>query len=284
MCCTHLHNYIPTQNSTVFTHIEWEPVNWHRLTDGPTHPPPTLCNKPAVRNALLVIKPHWRKISTQTNFSVMELLIKKKNRHLQVLVFKVVTYSIINGVSVFVCTCMVFMCCVWCPCVVTAVLSSLFLFWSYFTTVVLHSLVDTWCTQRDLRTISTLWPFFPLLLIYFNDLQLPTITYQHRIAQYLHIEWEPVLWQRPIDGPPPTPCDKPTVRKALLGLKSHRRWISKKNQFHCHGTVIKNTWKHKCLQVLVFKVLICTHSHRLLCDHIYMYMLNVGITRSTHLH
>ena len=58
--------------------------------------------------------------------------------HLQVLVFKVLTYSIIYSVSVFVCTCMVSMCCVWCPCVVTAVLSSLFLFWSYFTRVVFH--------------------------------------------------------------------------------------------------------------------------------------------------
>ena len=59
--------------------------------------------------------------------------------HLQVLVFKVVTYSIIYSVSVFVCTCMVSMCCVWCPCFVTAVLSSLFLFWSYFTRVVFHT-------------------------------------------------------------------------------------------------------------------------------------------------
>ena len=41
---------------------------------------------------------------------------------------------------------------------------------------------------------------------------------------------------------------------------------------------IKNILKHKRLQVLVFKVITCTQSRRLLCDHIYMYMLNVGNT------
>ena len=48
----------------------------------------------------------------------MELLIKNTWNHicLKVLVFKVLTYSIINGVSVFVCTCVVFVCTVhvWC--------------------------------------------------------------------------------------------------------------------------------------------------------------------------
>ena len=70
-------------------------------------------------------------------------ILENTNRHLQVLVFKVLTYSVTNGVSVFVCTCVVSMCCVWCPCIVTAVLSSLFLFWSYFTRVVCSTPVDT---------------------------------------------------------------------------------------------------------------------------------------------
>ena len=87
------------------------------------------------------------------------------------------------------CVCMVSRCCVWCPCVVTAVLSSLFLFWSYFTRVVFHTswhmMHTTWPTH-NIIIYPPVWPFFPLLLIYFNDLQLPTITYQHRIAQYLH--------------------------------------------------------------------------------------------------
>ena len=41
-------------------------------------------------------------------------------------------------------------------------------------------------TYAQYYYLSTLWPFFPLLLIFFNGLQLRTITYQHRIAQYLH--------------------------------------------------------------------------------------------------
>ena len=78
---------------------------------------------------------------------------------------------------------------------------------------------------------------------------------------------------------PPTPCDTPTVRKALLVIKSHPRRISTKTNFIVMELLIKNTWKHKRLQVLVFKVLTCTQSHRLLCDHIYMYMLNVEVLR-----
>ena len=179
MCCTHLHNYIhvPQQNST---HIEWEPVNWHRLTDGPTHPPPTLCDKPAGRNALLVIKPHWTKISTKINFSVMELLIKNTWKHKQT--FAGISFQSSNIFYYLWCECvcmyMVSMCCVCCPCVVTAVLSSLFLFWSYFTRVVFHTIwhIMHTITYAQYNYLSTLWPFFPLLLIYFNDLQLPKIT------------------------------------------------------------------------------------------------------------
>ena len=77
----------------------------------------------------VVIKPHWSKISTQTNFSVMEL---------QVLIFKVLTFYYLwcECVCMYMCGVHVLL---WCPCVVTAVLLSLFLFWSYFTRVVFHT-------------------------------------------------------------------------------------------------------------------------------------------------
>ena len=108
--------------------------------------------------------------------------------HLQVLVFKVVTYSIIYGVSVFVSTCMVqvlcvvSMCCNSCPFITLPLLVLL------HKSCVPHQLTHDAhnMTYAQYYYLSTLWPFFPLLLIYFNDLQLPTITYQHRIAQYLH--------------------------------------------------------------------------------------------------
>ena len=79
------HNHIPTQYSTIFTHIEWEPVHWQRPIDGP---PPTPCDTPTMRKALLVIKSHRIRISTETNFIVMELLIKNTN-----IDFYVTTYT-----------------------------------------------------------------------------------------------------------------------------------------------------------------------------------------------
>ena len=175
MCCTHLHNHISTQNSTLFIHIEWEPVNWHRLTDGPTHPPPTLCDKPAVRNALLMIKPHWRIISTKINFSVMGLLIKNTWKHIQTFAGNTFQSSNIFYYQWCGCVCM-YMCgvhvCVWCPYVVTAVLSSLFIFWSYFIKVVFHTswhmMHTTWPTHNIIIN-PPFGHFFPLLLIYFND-------------------------------------------------------------------------------------------------------------------
>ena len=43
------------------------------------------------------------------------------------------------------------------------------------------------------------------------------------------------------DGPPSTPCDTPTVRKALLVIKSHRIRISTKTNFIVMELLIKNT-------------------------------------------
>ena len=192
MCCTHLHNHIPTQNSTVFIHIEWEPVNWHRLTDGPTHPPPTLCDKPAVRNALLMIKPHWRKIYTKANFSVMELLIWITWKHKQTFAgisfqsSNIFYYQWCECVCMYMCgihvLCVVSMYCISCPFITLPLLVLL------HKSCVPHQLTHDAhnMTYAQYYYFSTFWPFFPLLLIYLNDMQLPTITYQHRIAEYLH--------------------------------------------------------------------------------------------------
>ena len=134
--------------------------------------------------------------------------------------------------------CMVSMCCVWCPCVVTAVLSSLFIFWSYFTRVVFHTSWHMMHTTWPMHNII-IYPPFGHFSTTFDLVQWLAASHNHIPTQnstiFTHIEWETVHWQRPIDGPPPTPCDTPTVRKALLGLKSHCRWISTKTKFHCHG-------------------------------------------------
>ena len=101
--------------------------------------------------------------------------------------------------------CVVSMCCVWCPCAVCGVhvlcVVSMCCNSCPFVTLPLLVLLHKSCVPHQLTHdahnmtyaqyymyhLSILWPFFPLLLIYFNDLQLLTITYQHRIAQYLHI-------------------------------------------------------------------------------------------------
>ena len=185
-------------------------------------------------------------------------------------------YMYMCGVHVL---CMVSMCCVWCPCV----LLSVSIHHSSSSGLTSQELCST--PQHDLRTILLFIHPLAIFPTTFDLVQWLAASHNHIPTQnstiFTHIEWEPVLWQRPIDGPPPTPCDTPTVRKALLGLKSHRRWISTKTNFILMELQIENTWKHTPLQVLV---LTCTQSCRLLCHHIYMYMLNVGSTTSTHLH
>ena len=114
------------------------------------------------------------------------------------------------GVCMYMCAvhvlCVVSMCCVWCLCAVCGVhvlcVVSIHVCCNScpFFTLPLLVLLHKSCVPHQLThdahnmtyaqyymyCLSILWPFFPLLLIYFNDLQLPTITYQHRIAQYLH--------------------------------------------------------------------------------------------------
>ena len=207
---------------------------------------------------------------------------------MQVLLFKVLTYSIINGVSMFVCTCVVSMCCVWCPCVVTAVLSSSSS--SGLTSQELCSTpIDTWCTQHDLRAILLFIHPLAIFPTTFDLFQWLAATHNHIPTQnstiFTHMEWEPVHWQRPMDGPPPTPCDTPTVRKALLGLKSHRRWVSTKTNFICHGTANKKYLKTQMFAGISFQSNnMYTITSTFMWPHIYMYMLNVGSTTSTHLH
>ena len=135
-----------------------------------------------------MIKPHWRKISTQTNFSVMELLVKK---YLKTQTFAGISFQSSNIFYFLWCECVcMYMCGVHVLCVVSMCCNS-----CPFVTLPLLVLLDKSCVSHQLTHdahnmtypqyyyLSILWPFFPLLLIYFNDLQLPTITYHHRIAE-----------------------------------------------------------------------------------------------------
>ena len=129
----------------------------------------------------------------------MELLIKSTYKHKET--FAGISFQSSNifyyqwcqcvcmymcGVCMYMCgvhvSCVVSMCCNSCPFITLPLLVLL------HKSCVPHQLTHDAhnITYAQYYYLSTLWPFFPLLLIYFNDLQLPTITYQHRIAQYLH--------------------------------------------------------------------------------------------------
>ena len=154
----------------------------------------------------------------------------------------------------YICTCVVSMCCNSCPFITLHLLVLL------HKSCVPHQLTHDAhnMTYAQYYYLSTLWPFSPPLLIYFKDLQLRTITYQHRIAQYLMgactltktYRWASThtMWYTYSEESP-------------SGVKISSQMNIYKNQFHSHGAADR---KYTHLQVLV---LTCTQSCRLLCDH-----------------